>query len=36
MGTVKALFPRDKATQDAFFDAVRTASDDGDDEAEPS
>lgn len=36
MGTVKALFPRERATQDAFFDAVRTASDDGDDEAEPA
>lgn len=35
MGTIRALFPRDRATQDAFFDAVRSPSDDGEDEAEP-
>ena len=35
MGTVKALFPRDRATQDAFFDTVRSPSDDGEDETEP-
>ena len=35
MGSIKSLFPRDRATQDAFFDVVRSPSDDGDDEAEP-
>ena len=34
MGTVKALFPRDRATQDAFFDTVRSPSDDAEEETE--
>ena len=34
MGTVKALFPCDRATQDAFFDTVRSPSDDAEDETE--
>ena len=34
MGTVRALFPRDRATQDAFFDTVRSPSDDAEDETE--
>ena len=36
MGAVRELFPRDRATQDVFFDEVRSPSDDAVDEDEAS